>query len=113
MMGAISFGPSDSRCDAQMIVIVARYRARPGAAEDVAAALREYTPLVRAESGCVGFAAHRNRDDPDEFMLYESYRGQAEFDAHASSPHYATIARDRIRPLLSERSVTFYEPLDA
>ncbi|MGE3288623.1 MAG: putative quinol monooxygenase [Pseudonocardia sp.] len=94
------------------VVVVAHYRVRPGAADEVAAALREYTGLVRAEPGCLGFTAHRDRADPEAFALYESYRSQADLDAHVASEHYARIARDRIRPLLAERTVAFYDVLD-
>lgn len=79
---AISSAPSGSPCDVPMIVIMATYRARAGVADGIATALREYAPLVQAEPGCLGFTAHRNRDDPDEFVLYERYLGQAEFDVH-------------------------------
>lgn len=98
--------------DPAMIVVVARYRAAPGNADAVAAALQEYMPHVRAEPGCAGFEAHRGRDDPAEFVLYERYLGPAAFDAHVASSHYETIARDRIRSLLADRTVTFFEQLD-
>lgn len=115
MTGATSFAPSDSRCDrpagSTVIVVVAHYRAAPGNADAVAAALQEYAPQVRSEPGCAGFDAHRRRDDPAEFVLYERYLGQTEFDAHVASAHYEAIARDRIRPLLADRTVAFYEPL--
>lgn len=95
------------------IVVVAHYRARPGAADEVVEALREYTRVVRTEPGCVSFTAHRDRADPDAFVLYEVYRSQADLDAHVASDHYATIARDRIRPLLAERTVALYDALQA
>lgn len=94
-----------------MIVIIARYRARPDTSEQVAALLREYVPQVQGEPGCAGFVAHRNRDDPDEFLLYERYHDQAAVDAHRASSHFAAIARDRIIPLLAERTVAFYDEL--
>ncbi|MGH8934376.1 MAG: putative quinol monooxygenase [Egibacteraceae bacterium] len=95
-----------------MIVVIARYRAEEGADDKVAAALREYTPLTRAEPGCLAFAASQSREDPRDFVLYERYLDQAAFDAHASSPHYESIARDRIRPLLDHREVVFLDPIE-
>ena len=95
-----------------MIVVIARYRAKEGAEDKVAASLREYTPLTQAEPGCVAFAASQSREDPRDFILYERYLDQAALDAHISSPHYKSIARDRIRPLLDHRHVAFLDPIE-
>jgi quinol monooxygenase YgiN len=90
------------------VVVVAHYRTQAGADDKVAALLAEYTGLVRAEPGCAGFSAHRAREDPREFVLFEHYQDRAAFDQHVASEHYASIARDRIRPLLDRREVAFY-----
>ncbi|WP_236795592.1 putative quinol monooxygenase [Amycolatopsis sp. GM8] len=95
-----------------MIAVVGRYLARPGTEEEVAQRLREYAPIVRAEPGCAGFTVYRNRDEPGEFVLHEIYQAQEELDAHLSSPHYEAVARARIHPLLADRQVAFYEPLE-
>ena len=93
------------------VVVVAHYRTKPGAGDEVAALLATYTPLVRSEPGCLCFAPHRSRDDPHAFVLYEKYRSLADLEAHRLSTHYAEIARDRIWPLLAERTVALYEAL--
>lgn len=95
-----------------MIVVIARYRAKKDAVDKILTALREYTPLTRAEPGCAAFAASQSREDPREFVLYERYLDQAALDTHLSSTHYATIARDRIRPLLDHREVAFLDPIE-
>jgi quinol monooxygenase YgiN len=95
-----------------MISIIARYRACAGAETDVSRALVEYAPIVRAEPGCLSFEVYRSVDEPAEFIVHEQYRGPAEAEAHTSSEHYATIARDRIRPLLAERQVARYQRLE-
>jgi quinol monooxygenase YgiN len=89
-----------------VIVVIAKYRAAEGTAEDVAAALKEYTPMTLAEEGCAMFTAQRTRDEPREFVLYEQYRDEAALDAHRNSPHFTGVARDRIWPLLESREVT-------
>jgi quinol monooxygenase YgiN len=90
------------------VVVVAHYRAQAGADDEVAALLADYSALVRAEPGCAGFSAHRGREDPQDFVLFEHYQDQAAFDQHVASEHYAAIARDKIRPLLESREVAFY-----
>ena len=94
------------------VVVVAHYRAKPGAGDEVAAILATYAALVRGEPGCLDFTPHRGRDDPDAFVLYEKYRSLADLEAHRSSTNYADIARDRIWPLLAERTVALYEALE-
>lgn len=93
----------------QAVVVVAHYRAQEGAEETVAALLAEYSGLVRAEPGCAAFSAHQSCEDPREFVLCEQYHDRTAFDQHCASPHYLSIARDRIRPLLDRRDVTLYK----
>ena len=94
-----------------VIAVVARYRAVEGKADDVAAELKDYVPLVLAEDGCVDFIATRGLDDDHVFFLYEAYRDRAALDAHVTSEHYTEVAAARIRPLLAEREVTLLAPL--
>lgn len=93
----------------QAVVVIAHYRAQEGAEDTVAALLAEYSGLVRAEPGCAAFSAHQAYEDPREFVLCERYRDRTAFDQHYTSPHYLSIARDRIRPLLDRRDVTLYK----
>jgi quinol monooxygenase YgiN len=93
------------------IVVVARYRAAEGLAELVAAALKEYTPLTRAEPGCATFVALRSRDESREFLLYEEYDDLEALDAHRASHHFSAVARDRIWPMLESRDVTLCDVL--
>jgi quinol monooxygenase YgiN len=96
-----------------MIVVVAKYRARADSAEAVATALKEYTPLARAEPGCAMFVTHRNRDDPREFVLYEQYRDAAALDEHRASEHFAAVAQARIWPLLEGREVSICDVIES
>jgi quinol monooxygenase YgiN len=66
------------------VVVVAHYRAKPGAGDEVAAVLATYSPLVRREPGCLCFAPHRSRDDPHAFVLCEKYRCLADLEATRS-----------------------------
>ncbi|TCK27628.1 quinol monooxygenase YgiN [Pseudonocardia endophytica] len=92
--------------------MVARYRTAPADADDVARLLVDYAPQVRDEPGCVSFVAARSPDDPASFVLLEHYRDQSAFDQHVNSEHYAAVARDKIRPLLTERAVEFYDTVE-
>ena len=90
---------------------MARYRARVGNAEAIAAALRDYVPLVRAEPGCLACTVHRAQQDRREFLLYEQYRDDDALDAHRASTHFRAVARVRIWPLLERRESVLYDVL--
>ena len=94
------------------VAIVVRYQARAGQGDEVAALLATHTAATRAEPGNLDFVALRSSEDPDAFVLYERYTGQAAFEAHTASPHYEGIAVARIRPLLSNRTVEFCQVVE-
>ena len=43
---------------------------------------------TRREAGNVRFDVLQAADDPARFLLYEAYRGEADFIAHQKTPHY-------------------------
>ncbi len=94
------------------IAIVVRYQAMAGQGDEVAALLATHTAATRAEPGNLDFVALRSSEDPDAFVLYERYAGQAAFEAHTASPHYEGIAVAQIRPLLSHRTVEFCQVVE-
>ena len=67
-------------------ILHAVFTALPKKGEEVAALLRDFAEVVRAEEGNVLFDATRLVDDPDRFFVYEVYRDDAAFQAHISAP---------------------------
>lgn len=67
-------------------ILHATFTAQPGTSDMVAALLRDFAEVVRAEEGNVVFDATRLVDDPDRFFVYEVYRDETAFRAHLSSP---------------------------
>jgi quinol monooxygenase YgiN len=94
------------------VAIVVRYQAMAGQGDEVAALLAAHAAATRAEPGNLEFVALRSTGDPDAFVLYERYTGQAAFEAHTASPHYEGIAVAQIRPLLKDRTVEFYQVVE-
>ena len=94
------------------VAVVVRYQAMAGKGDEVAALLATHTAATRAEPGNLDFVALRSSEDPDAFVLYERYTGQAAFEAHTASPHYEGIAVARIRPLLADRTVEFCQVVE-
>ena len=93
-------------------VVVARWRAKPGERAQVEAILRQLTKAVGAEPGNAGFAVHRRRDDPDEFLLYETYTDEASFLAHRETPHFKKLVLAEAVPLLERREIQAYALFD-
>lgn len=95
-----------------MIVVVARYRAKQGQGDLVTTALRKVVPAARAEPGCLLYTVNRSKDDPDELLLYERYRAEADLDAHRESDHFRVIVIGQVLPLLETRDVAIFEPVE-
>jgi quinol monooxygenase YgiN len=65
------------------LVIFARFHAREGHEEAVAAALREQVPKARTEPGCLAIAAYRSTRDPRLFWIHSRWADEAAFEVHA------------------------------
>jgi quinol monooxygenase YgiN len=95
------------------LYIFARFQARPGVDEELAAAMREMLPPVRAEAGCLGIDVFRSTKDPRLFFLHSRWVDEAAFDLHATLPHTLRFL-GRVRPLIDhELDVTRTRPLES
>jgi quinol monooxygenase YgiN len=92
-------------------VVAAKWIAREGEEQRVAAAISKLVDPSRAEPGCLVYRTHRDLDDPRVFFLYEEYTEQAAYEAHAESDHFRRHALEEGIPLLEARERSFYEPL--
>ena len=89
-------------------VVIARWTAKPGNEEAVAASLEKLAASSREESGCVKYLANRSLEDPRAFLLYEEYTDEAAYRAHAESEHFGRFALGEGIPLLESREREFY-----
>lgn len=81
------------------LFIFARFHARPGNEELVAAAVRAVVGPTRAEPGCLGIHAFRSLRDPRLFYIHSRWRDEAAFELHAELPHTVQFIR-RVEPLI-------------
>ena len=81
-----------------MIHVVAIITAQPGQRDKVLEAFRANTAAVRAEAGCIEYAAtvdaegmppSRGTFGPDTFVVVEKWESLAALQAHAVAPHMA------------------------
>ncbi len=94
-------------------VVVANWRAKEGADDEVAGILTLLTPLVRQEPGCLHFVGTRSPSDPRRFLIYEEYVDEQAFEAHRATDHFAHLVQGRAIPLLEDRSVDSYRTVEA
>jgi quinol monooxygenase YgiN len=81
------------------LFIFARFHARAGNEEAVAATLLEVLPPTREESGCVFTHAFRSIHDPQLFYIHSRWKDKAAFDRHVELPHTVRFVQ-RVEPLL-------------
>ena len=88
-----------TRGDSMEMSFFARFHAREGLEDAVAAALRDVVPATRAEADCRFISAFRSLHDPRWFYVHSRWTDEAAFDRHAALPHTVRFV-ERIEPLL-------------
>jgi quinol monooxygenase YgiN len=73
------------------LIIVAKLRADPGKKAELQQLLTDAATPTHGEEGCLFYAAHVGRDDPNEFVLVEGWESQSAYDAHVSTPYVAEL----------------------
>jgi quinol monooxygenase YgiN len=94
----------------EKVIMLIEAKIQPQRRAELIEALREYLPLVRAESGVEAFYVEARKDDPNTFVFYEIYKSQAAQDFHLqqdfTKKFLATLksaqAADRVRTNLVE-----------
>jgi len=92
-------------------VVAAIYVSKPDADDELREHLSAMIEPTRAEDGCEEYRAVNSNDDPRTFLLFEIYRDEEAFQAHAASPHFEEHIRNGAWDLLESRSVIFGTPL--
>ena len=79
--------------------IFARFHARPGNEDKVAAALIDVLSPTRAEPGCIVINAFRSNRDPQLFFIHSRWKDEIAFEKHITLPHTMQFV-ERIEPLI-------------
>ncbi len=75
-----------------MIVVVARIKAKPEHADDVAGYFRDMVEWVKANEGAtLTYACNRSQGEPGEFVFFERYADMEAFQAHSSSARFGEL----------------------
>lgn len=84
-----------------MKVLIARFTARPGCADEVAEMIIGLAQNVHTEAGNIIFEPYRDADDPNRFIVIEKYLDEDAFYAHLAMP-YGKPFNDRLNELIEE-----------
>jgi quinol monooxygenase YgiN len=71
------------------LTVVAVITAQPGKEDVVRDALAALVPPTLQEEGCLGYVLSESAAAPGTFVTIETWRAQADMDAHMQSPHVA------------------------
>ena len=66
----------------EKVIMLIEAKIQPQRRAELIAALREYLPQVRAESGVEAFYVTARKDDSNTLVFYEIYKSQAAQDFH-------------------------------
>ncbi|MBK5118254.1 MAG: antibiotic biosynthesis monooxygenase [Thermoleophilia bacterium] len=94
----------------QEVVVVATVQVLPGHAEGLIEGFRPIVEGSHAEPGCLSYSLHRDKADPQRFVIVERWRSQEDLDAHFAQPHMAAIA-ELADSLAGPPEVVFSEPI--
>jgi quinol monooxygenase YgiN len=101
-----------------MIHVIAVITTHPGQRDKVLEAFRANVPAVRAEPGCIAYAAAVDLADgpsfqapcgPDGFMVIEEWESLDALKAHAASPHMLAYGA-RTRHMVANRAIHILQP---
>ncbi|OON41167.1 drug:proton antiporter [Izhakiella australiensis] len=76
------------------LMIVAKFIARPGKADELQAVLSHCIEPSRAEPGCLHYDLYRSLEDQNTFLFHESWRDQQAIDRHGEQPHFKALLAD-------------------
>jgi quinol monooxygenase YgiN len=93
-------------------VVIAKWTAKAGEEEAVAAAIEKLVGPSRAEAGMIVYQPHRDPDDPRLFVFYEQYADEAAYQAHLESAHIEEHGFGNAIPRLESREREFYVTWD-
>lgn len=93
-------------------VVIAKWTARNGEQDAVAAAISRLIEPSRAEPGNLAYQCLRDPQDPCVFVLYEQYVDEEAYTAHGLSEHFQRWGINDGIPRLRDRERAFYVTWD-
>jgi quinol monooxygenase YgiN len=73
------------------IVVVASLFASEGRGDELVEAFRDAIEQTHGEEGCLKYALHRDKANPDHLIMIEHWVSQDDLDAHGKQPYLAEM----------------------
>src|ERR1017187_4706468 len=73
------------------LTLIAQVRAKAGQHARLRQELQGLVAPTLAEPGCVCYDLHESNTEPGLFLFYETWKTQADLDAHFQMPHMAAF----------------------
>lgn len=83
------------------ILIVAKFTAKPGKADELKKVLVQGVKPARAEAGCLHYDLYRSVEDGNVFLFHETWQNEEAVAQHGEQAHFKTLMADA-QPLLSQ-----------
>lgn len=93
------------------LVVVAHINARPGKEDELQEALAALAVASHGEEGCIGYALHRNVQDPLEFTTVEQWATPEAIGAHFETDHLKALLARADELLAQPPDIRTYGPL--
>jgi quinol monooxygenase YgiN len=77
----------------ELLTVIAQIRAKAGQQERLRQQLLGLVTPTRAEAGCVVYDLHESNTEPGLFVFYETWKAEADLDAHFQTPHMLALAQ--------------------
>ena len=101
-----------------MIHVIAVITAKPGLRDSILQAFRANVPAVRAEKGCIEYAAAVDAENalafqtkygPDTLLVIEKWESMDALKAHAVAPHMAAYGA-KTKEMIASRVIHILSP---
>lgn len=71
----------------ELLTVVARVRAKTGLETRLRQELQRLVAPTCAEEGCLRYELHESKTEPGWFLLYETWKSEADLQAHFQTPY--------------------------
>ena len=93
----------------RQVLVLVTMRARPGAAERLEKASREFVAATRGLAGSRGSTLHRSAEDPRTLYLVERFATEDAFARHMASDYFARFQAEQLALLAEPVTALFLE----
>jgi len=95
------------------VIVLLELHAKPGAANEVKALLKELLPDTRAYAGCQGIDIYSNSDDGNNLVFYERWDSRPHYEKYLAWRTETGVVNQLSAKLTGPPSIRYFERVDA